>query len=36
MTTEANRILNKYLKEIYDKNYKNTRLSIDINPNNMI
>ena len=36
MTTEANRILNKCLKEIYDKNYKNTRLSIDINPNNMI
>ena len=32
----ANQILNDYLKNIYDKNYKNTKISIDINPNNMI
>ena len=33
---KANKILNDYLKNIYDKNYKNTKISIDINPNNMI
>ena len=33
---KANQILNNCLKEIYDKNYKNTRISIDVNPNNMI
>ena len=35
MTLEANKILNNCLKEIYNKNYKNTKISIDINPNNM-
>ena len=33
---KANKILNDYLKNIYEKNYKNTKISIDINPNNMI
>lgn len=36
MTQEINEILNELLKEIYDKNYKNTRITIDINPNNMM
>lgn len=36
MTDEANSILNECLKEMYILNYKDTRISIDINPNNMI
>ena len=36
MTEEANKILNECLKNAYMENYKNTRISIDINPNNMI
>ena len=35
MTNEANIILNNCLKEIYEANFKNTRISIDINPNNL-
>ena len=35
MTVESNEILNNCLKEIYSKNLKSTRISIDINPNNM-
>ncbi|MCI8383961.1 MAG: hypothetical protein HFJ33_03730 [Clostridia bacterium] len=36
MTKEANRILNQYLKEIYSKNLKTTRITVDVNPNNMM
>ena len=36
MNNKANKVLNDCLKNIYDSNYKNTRISIDINPNNMI
>ncbi len=36
MTEEINQILNSCLKEIYEKDLKNTRVSIDLNPNNMI
>ena len=36
MTKRANEILNNCLKKIYESNYKNTRVSIDVNPNNMI
>ena len=36
MTPNANEVLNNCLKEIYNTNYKNTRITIDINPNNMI
>ena len=36
MTTEANNVFNDCLKLIYNKNYKNTRISIDVNPNSMI
>lgn len=32
----TNEILNNCLKEIYDKNLKSTRISIDVNPNNMM
>lgn len=35
MTQEANEILNACLKEIYQENIKDTRIAIDINPNNM-
>ncbi len=35
MTKKANEILNDCLKEIYQENIKDTRISIDINPNNM-
>ncbi len=35
MTEEANKSFNDILKEIYEKNYKNTKITIDVNPNNM-
>ena len=35
MTEEANEILNTSLKDIYQENIKDTRIAIDINPNNM-
>ena len=35
MTEEANEILNACLKDIYQENIKDTRIAIDINPNNM-
>ncbi len=35
MTEKANEILNTCLKEIYQENIKDTRISIDVNPNNM-
>ena len=28
--------LNELLKTIYEKDYKNTRVTIDVNPNNMV
>lgn len=36
MTETANEVINNCLKNIYDANYKNTRVSVDVNPNNMI
>ncbi len=36
MTKEANQILNKVLKEVYSKNLKTTRVTIDVNPNSMM
>ena len=36
MTQNSNEILNNCLKNIYDSNYKKTRVSVDVNPNNMI
>ena len=35
MTEEMNSILNNSLKEIYQENIKDTRITIDVNPNNM-
>ena len=35
MNEKANEVLNNYLKEIYQKDLKDTRISIDVNPNNM-
>ena len=35
MTEEANAVLNACLKNIYKQNIKDTRIAIDINPNNM-
>lgn len=35
MNSEANQILNEALKEIYEKDLKTTRITIDVNPNNM-
>ena len=35
MTEKSNQILNDCLKEIYQENIKDTRIAIDINPNNM-
>lgn len=33
---EVNEILNDVLKTLYEKDYKNTKITIDINPNNMM
>lgn len=35
MTDETNEILNNCLKEVYDKNLKDTKIGIEVNPNNM-
>ena len=35
MTEDINTILNNSLKDIYNQNIKDTRISIDVNPNNM-
>ena len=36
MTENANKILNEYLQKFYNCNYKNTKVTIEINPNNMM
>lgn len=36
MTEQANDVLTNLLKNIYDKDYKNTKITIDVNPNSMI
>lgn len=35
MTERANNVLNNCLKHIYEKNIKDIRVMIDVNPNNM-
>ena len=35
MDEKINKILNDYLKEVYQKNLKDIRISVDVNPNNM-
>ena len=36
MSEEANLVLNDWLRKIYSKNLKDTRVGIDVNPNNMM
>ena len=36
MSLEANTIINDCLQNIYDASYKNTRVTVDVNPNSMI
>ena len=36
MDEKTNETLNELLKNIYEKNYKNTKITIDVNPNNMV
>ena len=36
MTEAANTIINNCLQNIYDANFKSTRVAVDINPNSMI
>ena len=36
ITEEVNSTINECLQKVYEANYKNTRVSVDINPNNMI
>ncbi len=36
MNEQANEILNDLLKNIYNQNIKNTKVSIDVNPNSMV
>ena len=36
MDEKANEVLNNILKQLYEKNLKTTKVTIDINPNNMI
>ena len=36
MNVQANEILNDLLEEIYNQNIKNTKVSIDVNPNSMV
>jgi len=36
MTKETNTVLNECQKEIYSKKLKTTRITIDVNPNNMM
>ena len=33
---EVNTIINECLQKVYEANYRNTRVSVDVNPNNMI
>ena len=35
MNKKANDVLNNYLKKVYQKDLKDIRISIDVNPNNM-
>ena len=36
MTDTANQIINNCLKQVYESNFKNTRVTVDINPNSML
>ena len=36
MDEKANGILNELLKTIYNEDFKNTKVTIDVNPNSMV
>ena len=36
MDENTNKVLNQILKEAYNQNMKDLRITIDVNPNNMI
>lgn len=36
MNENTNEVLNQLLKELYNKNYKNIKITVDVNPNNMM
>lgn len=36
MNENANMVLNSLLKNLYDRDFKNTKIAIDVNPNNMM
>lgn len=36
MSEEANEVLNQCLRQVYNQNLKTTRITIDVNPNNMM
>ena len=36
ITEEVNTLINKCLQNVYEANYKDTRVTVDVNPNNMI
>lgn len=36
MTSKANETLNQCLQQVYEKNWKNTKITMDVNPNNMM
>ncbi len=36
ITEEVNTLINKCLQSVYEANYKDTRVTVDVNPNNMI
>ena len=36
MTDTANQIINNCLKQVYESNFKNTRVTVDVNPNSML
>lgn len=36
MTDEANQVLNEMLKDLFDKDFRNTKIAVDVNPNNMV
>ena len=36
MDEKANEILNELLKTIYNEDFKNTKVTIDVNPNSMV
>lgn len=36
MNEDANEVLNQLLRNLYEKDYKKTKITIDVNPNNMV